>query len=124
MPQAKSPSLLQLEIPHGKQPQPKTLLPPHLPVQPITSKDAEAAAPSAKVARHKRPQTKEATIPNPQHQWGRSRHPWKAHNQSTPNALFTTLFSTISDPRSPLKSCHDTQKQTASPRVNRQRASL
>ena len=36
----------------------------------ITPKDVEAAAPSAKVTNRKRSQTKEATTPDPQHQWG------------------------------------------------------
>ena len=68
--------------PHGKQPQSKMLPPPLPPVQPITPKDAEAAAPSAKAAHHKRPQTKEATTLDPQHQRSQSRHPQKADPHS------------------------------------------
>ena len=100
---------LQPEIPHDKQPQPKTPQPPHPSVQPITPKDAESASPPSQD--HPPQKTPGQRGHNPQHQWIQFRHSRKAGPQSlTPGA--------------PLNHVMTPKKQTAPPRATKQRASL
>ena len=103
------PRPLQSEIPYDKQPQPKTLLPPHPLVQPVSHQ---------KIRSQQRSQPRPSTTKDPRPKRPQPAAPMK------PILALPESWSTIPNPWSPLKSCHDTQKQTTPPRATRQRASL